>query len=202
MKMRQITILITLFFLLHSVQELYSQPPAKKDGLNVIDYYYLLTFEKVDSDSGLAIKDLENGVLVFSSDKGEREVSLFRKDDGTPILVVIGSRCDKTCKDSIEAFEPGFVDSKPVGMDRVTNDVLPRLSNRENRKIFKSKRVDNGEEPLGIHIDYRTSNFQNAIDYRTSNIPNTIEIFGGAAGEKYLKLYEMRLINDKFVIVR
>ena len=193
MKNRKLAFLMILFTLVFSVNKHYSQSKVEKDKLNIMDYYSLFLTERADSDPNLAIKDLENNYLMFSFSSGrDREVSLFRGKDEKPILVVIDYSCSlSTCEDLIDAYEPILEKLKPVAMQRVTDEVLPRLSERENRRIFKSKRIDNGKEPKEIRIDYRL--------YETGN---TIQVFAGAKGEKYIKLYEMHLTKDKFVIIR
>ena len=163
-----------------------------KVSLDVLDYYKnsissdLPTLSKLESE--ITVKDLKNGYLKIENDSFSREVVLFGKDSANPFLIVVIRYCDPTNNSQLLASVFSLEGSElKHGMG--DNEVLPRLSDRENLEIFNSKRETKGKNAKEIFIDYEV--LQGG---------KLIRVKGSETGKNYLKLYDLRLDKDTFVI--
>ena len=184
---------ITLIFLSLIVNSGVVFAQAKKDTRNVVDYYNLYVssmIEEPDSTEKITIRDTKNGFLEILGDVTRREAALFRKDNGGALLLVAEYDCSSICYTELDAYEP-YQDGTEMKMAPATLEVLPRLSRRENLEIFNKKRAKNQRAAVDVLVQ--------------QNLPRKgriIQVLGTDLGNKFVKLYELHLKNDKFVIVR
>lgn len=194
MTKRNIIILAVSFLLVCSFTAVHAQTTPKKDKLNVLDYYNLLGTEGPIDESykppAISKKDLKNGYLLLIQEGMLTEVLLFRKNDGSAILLVAFSHPkDPRSLTDLQAYEkneqyPGAF------LVRVTEKVLPRLSNRENLAIFNRKKPREVKIAKTIGVRY---------------VPNAskkiVDVIGIDPEKTHVKLYELHLKTDKFVLV-
>ncbi len=190
------TIGCIILLLLISAVSIQAQTTKKKDWRNISDYFelYFPEFEK-DGDGRtlpkpkFKVRDTKNGYLELN-DKANTTLALFRDKNGDAILVVSKKECDLVCSTKVEAYELDEGESD-IGMMPITSAVIPKLSDRENLAIYKSKRntrVKQAEEIAIYHILPRRG--------------RVIEVVGKGEDGKALKLYELHFKDYYFVIVR
>jgi len=170
-----------------------TEAQKKTDTRNVVDYYNLYVSSmdgNIDPTDKITIRDTKNGFLEILGEVARREVALFRKDNGGAILLVAEYDCSSICYTELNAYEP-YIDRSAMKMNEVTNQVLPRLSDRENLEILNKKSPRKNQPYLDVLVQ--------------QNLPRKgriIQVLGTELGNKFTKLYELHLRNDKFVIVR
>ncbi len=172
----------------------FAQKAKEKDTRNVLDYYNMAVNK--DGKATFLKKDLKRGYLDAITDDGLHVVALFRKDDGSPVLLVHTNTGAPLMITGLEAFEVNDMDAK--SLTPKTESVLPKLSNRENVEIFNGKinskyRVTN-EHDLNVIYDFPAGN--KVIEVKAG------KIIDGVIGSGFIKIYELHLKNDKFVVVR
>lgn len=204
--MRNMKILILLslsaIFALNGVG--HAQKAKSKDTRNVWDYYKLVEKNLIPEGVGkpkILVKDIENGFLKIHADKDKLQlnVALFRKNNGEAILVVIARELIpeiSTFSSAYVVYELSNEPGQKIEMEDVTGDVLPTLSGRENLELFNKKRKQKNVKAEFIVLDIKLPRKGQVIKFfaRTMDGEETLE-------EK-VKIYEMHLKDDKFVIVK
>lgn len=193
MKKSIILLLTTALCLAISFITAQAQTTRKKDKRNVLDYYKLAV-EMMDDVKNyprdkMTIKDLKNGYLKIEGVDFYREVALFRKDNGAAILVIAMHAFFNT--DHLDAYEI-YEGESGFRMFSVTKYVFPRLSNREELEIFNKKRPKGTEAATG----------EIPVLFELPRRGRVIRVKGYEDVIDFVKLYELHLKNDKFVIVR
>ncbi len=190
MKKIDISILAIMFVLVCSVFAVQAQTKNKKDKLNVLDYYKLLPANANllspnildDEYTKIAVKDTKNGYLkIEGAFEGWIEVALFRKKNGSAILLVGENSCGPACGTELNAYK--MVNGK---MENVTNKMIPTISEDELREKFRRDRNDSNAEMI-------------SYIFELPRYGTTIKINDDDTG--YL-IYEIKWENDKFVIIR
>lgn len=185
-----IRILLTTVVIFGSVA--LAEAQRKTDSRNVVDYYNLYVsamIEEPNPTEKITIRDTKNGFLEILGNFSRREVALFRKDNGGAILLVAEYDCNSICYTELDAYEP-YQDGSEMKMAPVSHEALPRLSRRENLEIFNRKRSASTQSALDVLVQ--------------QNLPRKgriIQVLGTELGKTFVKLYELHLKNDKFVIV-
>lgn len=166
----------------------------KEVSRNVLDYYRSsISFDKptlAKLESEIVVKDLKNGYLKIENEHYVNEVVLFGANSAEPFIIVVTHYCDPICNSELRASIFSLEDSK-VKSFGADDEILPRLSTRENLEILNSKRSKGNTNAKNIFVVYEISQGGKVI-----------KVKGSDTGESYLKLYEMHLDNDMFVVVK
>lgn len=185
---RNFTILAILFLVAWSLNAVQAQTSRENENPNVLDYYKLAISH--DFESKITIKDLKNGYLEIVHEDYKTEVGLFRTSNGGALLLAAYHYCYEACYTELSAWAP-YVNRSNLDMRLATDDVLPRLSERENLEIFNTKKSKNEKHADEVFLIYQIP--------RGGKI---IEVKGSGTGKNYVKLYELHLKDDMFVIIR
>jgi len=172
------------------------QSKVQKDSRNVLDYFNLAVQEIKDVKNyprdKFRVKDLKNGFLEIENDDFYRQVALFRKDNGKAILVIAthggGPAAHTYDLDAYEIYEG----ESDLGIFSVTEKVFPRLAGRENVDIYNKKRPKEYEAAVDSVSEF----------FELPRRGRVIKVYGNEDANNLVKLYELHLKNDRFVIVR
>jgi hypothetical protein len=165
----------------------------KKDKRNVVDYYMMLpdnALEDEESKGKTIIRDIKNGYLKpEGAFEGYIEVALFRKKDGSALLLVGKTGCGPVCDTEINGYEMSGDE-----LVEVTEKVIPFLSTEDGIDIYNRKKTaeDEDAEDAPVPLVYKLPRVGRIIRVKadTTFAPSDIT------------LYELHFKNDKFVIVK
>jgi hypothetical protein len=183
-----IAMVLTLFGL--SVE---AQTKTKKDTKNVLDYYNLVpenVLANKEAQAKVEIQDNKNGYLkITGMFEGWVEAVLFRKNDGSPILLIGNNGCGPVCSTSVMAFT--FSGNKAIDE---TEKIITKPSEQEEGQLYvKKKKADdedrNGEQPPLIWELPRVGRVIKVI------VDEQIAPSG-------ITLYELHWKDDKFTVVK
>lgn len=166
---------------------------AEKDTRNVLDYYKLLPENMLDDEAAKAkitIQDTKNGYLKIEGlFEGWVEAALFRKKNGSPVLVVGSTGCGPVCETDVTAYE--FSGGKLVNE---TERILPKLSDEQIIKIYNERKTDGDEDTEGEPVSQV---------YELPRIGTVIKIKADTTlAPSNILLYELHWKDDKFIVVR
>lgn len=165
----------------------------KKDKRNVADYYMMLpgnALEDKASKGKTIVRDLKNGYLkIEGAFEGYIEVALFRKKNGSAMLLVGATACGPVCDTEISGYEMSgdeLVD--------VTEKVIPFLSTEDAADIYNRKKnaEDEDAEDAPVPLVYGLPRYGRIIKVKADK----------TFAPSNITLYELHFKNDKFVIVR
>jgi hypothetical protein len=176
-------VLILILFSLFGIAK--AQKTRENDKRNVLEYYKLLPSNMLDNEGALAkliVEDIKNGYLkIEGAFEGYIEVALFRKKDGSGILVVGNTSCGPVCGTDLNAYE--YMDDQ---MKEVTEDVMPSLTEDEIRAEFRRIVKDPNAEMV-------------SFIYELPRFGKTIKILDDDSGKL---IYSLEFKKDKFVITK
>lgn len=170
-----------------------AQTKKKKDTRNVLDYYKLVpgnALAEKDLKAKIEIQDTKSGYLkITGMFEGWIEAALFRKTDGSPILLVGNNECGPVCSTAVMAFT--FSGNKAVDE---TEKIIPKPSEQEEGRLYiKKKKADdedqNGEQPPLIWELPRVGRVIKVV------VDEQIAPSG-------ITLYELHWKDDKFTVVK
>lgn len=188
-----------VIFTAFSLTGIQAQTKQKIDKRNILDYYNLMSeniLEHSKENSQITLLSKKSGYMeVKISDPAKWTfIALFRKDDGSPLLLVSHQDiCSSSegCFHYLEAYEIDEFDS----FTSVEEQVFPSLSIRENLEIFNSKLPKGSRKASEVNLKYKLP--------LNGRIIKVIGIeFDEVDKGRVVELYELHLKNDKFVIVR
>lgn len=165
----------------------------KKDSRNVLDYYALLPDNALNNEAMMgivAVRDIKNGYLkITGAFEGYVEAALFRKKDGSALLLVGATSCGPVCDTVMNAYE--FSGDEPTD---VTENLLPRPSDEEILGIYNRKKKE-GDEDAGEETVPQI--------YELPRVGRKIRVKADATfAPSGITLYELNFKSDKFVIVK
>lgn len=170
-----------------------AQTETKKDTRNVLDYYKLVPeniLANKDAQAKVEIQDNKNGYLkITGMFEGWTEAALFRKKDGSPILLVGNNECGPVCSTAVMAFT--FSGNKAIDE---TEKIIPRLSEQEEGQLYVKKKKEGDEDRNGE---------QPPLIWKLPRVGRVIEVYvdSGIAPSE-VTLYELHWKDDKFTIVK
>jgi hypothetical protein len=180
MKRNVFKLFVTIFVLTLCVFSIRAQ--TKKDSKNVLDYYQLLPSNVLEKEgTKVIVKDTSNGYLkIEGAFDGYIEVALFRRKDGTAVLLIGTTYCGPVCGTDLEAKEY----KKGTWFD-LADKILPKLTEDRVRAKFRKDRKD----PQAEMISYI---------YELPRNGTVIKINDDESGDL---IYKLAWKNNKFVII-
>lgn len=177
--------LVVMFILFGFFGVAEAQKPKENSKRNVLEHYKLLPSNMLDYEGAMAkpvVEDIKNGYLkIEGAFEGYVEVALFRKKDGSGILVVGNTSCGPVCGTDLNAYE--YVDDQ---MREVTENVMPSLTEDMIRAEFRRIVKDPNAEMV-------------SFIYELPRIGKTIKILDDDSGKL---IYSLEFKKDKFVITK
>lgn len=160
-----------------------AQPKSKSDKRNVLDYYKLLPSNLLDNPGAMArlsVRDLKNGYLkIEGAFEGYVEAALFRRKDGSGVLMVGSTECGPVCGTDLKGYE--YADGE---MREITEQIMPELSEDDIRAEFRRLVKDPEAEMI-------------SFIYGLPRFGRTIRIEDDDSGRL---IYSLTWKNDRFVI--
>lgn len=190
MNYKYISILTIVFVMACSMMAVQAQTKRQKDKRNVYDYYKilpsndnLLTSDILKSkDTKIVIKDKKNGYLkIEGAFEGWVEVVLFRRRDGSAVVLVGENTCGPVCGTDLSAYE--LVDGK---LEKITAKVFPKITEDEVRGKFRRNRNDPNAEMV-------------SFVYVLPRYGMSIKINDDESGDL---IYEIKWEDDMFKVIR
>jgi hypothetical protein len=167
-----------------------AQTKRQKDKRNVYDYYKILPENNnllsssilKSKDTKVVIKDTKNGYLkIEGAFEGWIEVALFRRRNGSAVVVVGENTCGPVCGTDLSAYE--LIEGK---LQNITEKVLPKITEDEVREIFRRNRKDPNAEMVSFL-------------YVLPRYGMRIKINEDVSGEL---IYEIKWEDDMFEVIR
>lgn len=170
-----------------------AQTKTKKDTRTVLDYYKLVPeniLANKDAQPKIEIQDNKNGYLKITGlFEGWTEAALFRKKDGSPILLVGNNECGPVCSTYVRAF----TFSGNTATDETEKIITKPTEQEEGQLYVKKKKAGdedrNGEQPPLVWELPRVGRIIKVV------VDSTIAPSG-------VTLYELHWKDDKFTIVK
>lgn len=148
---------------------------------SILDYYYIwpgTTHTEAKESTEFLIKDEKNGFVRTKAAGAVVEYALFRRTDGSAIMVRAENYCGTGRCATAEISVHEYADS---GWKDITNKVFPDQTELENRVHTKS--------PFARKRGYQ---------YKLPQFGTTIKIVEGSDGKS---IYELVWKNDQFVVM-
>lgn len=170
-----------------------AQTKSKKDTRNVLDYYKFVpenTLANKDAQAKIEIQDTKNGYLkITGMFEGWEEAVLFRKKDGSPILLVGSSGCGPVCSTSVRAF----TFSGNTATDE-TEKIINKPSEEEEGRLYIKKKKAGDEDRNGE---------QPPLVWELPRVGRVIKVVvDSEIAPSGITLYELHWKDDKFAIVK
>ena len=165
----------------------------KKDKLNVLDYYRMIPDNALENETikgKIIVSDIQNGYLKIEGlFEGFIEAALFRKKNGSALLLIGETGCGPVCDTILTAY-----DFSGKEMKNVTADILPFLSAEDAIIIYNQKKTDKDDNAEDINVPQI---------YELPRIGRVIKVKADTTfAPSDITLYELHFKNDKFVVVK
>ena len=166
---------------------------TKKDTRSVLDYYKLVPeniLANKEAQAKVEIQDSKNGYLkITGMFEGWTEAALFRKKDGSPILVVGNNECGPVCSTSVRAF----TFSGNTATDE-TEKIINKPSEQEEGQLYVKKKKAGDEDRNGE---------QPPLVWELPRVGRVIKVVvDSEIAPSGVTLYELHWKDDKFTVVK